>query len=298
MSIANERWETLTIADDFVFCKAMLNAELCKEVLEAILGVPIERVEYVRRQEQLDTAPDAKSVRLDVVVKDGKGTVYNVEMQSVNTHELPQRSRYYHAMIALDQLQQGDPYKALGNAYVIFICNFDLFKRGQRVYWFENTCQGMNDLALNDGAKTIFLAANAPKGDKGNDRLNELLDYISSGKVTGDLSTKLATEVANVLDNQKWRLEYMWLEVRDQLNFDRGEQIGLEKGMARGLAEGLEKGMAQGMAEGLEKGLAEGESKFAGLISALVADNRLDDVQRVATDLELRQELYRHYGLA
>lgn len=30
LSKINERWENLTIADDFVFCKAMLNADLCR----------------------------------------------------------------------------------------------------------------------------------------------------------------------------------------------------------------------------------------------------------------------------
>lgn len=42
-------WDDLTIINDFVFCKTMLNPELCKDVLEAILQVPIERIEYVGR---------------------------------------------------------------------------------------------------------------------------------------------------------------------------------------------------------------------------------------------------------
>ena len=87
-------WDDLTIINDFVFCKTMLNPELCKDVLEAILQVPIERIEYVGRQEELDTDPENKGVRLDVYVRDGRGTVYDVEMQSSDTRELPQRTRY------------------------------------------------------------------------------------------------------------------------------------------------------------------------------------------------------------
>lgn len=74
LSKINERWENLTIADDFVFCKAMLNADLCREVLEAVLGVAIERIDYIGRQEDLDASPAGKGIRLDVYVRDGAGT--------------------------------------------------------------------------------------------------------------------------------------------------------------------------------------------------------------------------------
>lgn len=127
-------WSCLTIKNDFVFCKAMLNSELCRDVLEVILQVPIERVEYVGRQETLDTEPEDKGVRLDVYVRDGEGTVYNVEMQSSNTYELPQRTRYYQALMALDQIDRGERYNRLRDSYVIFICDFDPFGDGQRVY--------------------------------------------------------------------------------------------------------------------------------------------------------------------
>ncbi len=37
---------------------------------------------------------DARSVRLDVYVKDEKEVVYDIEMQVSHTKELPKRSRY------------------------------------------------------------------------------------------------------------------------------------------------------------------------------------------------------------
>ena len=114
-------WNSLTITNDFVFCKTMLNPELCRDVLEAILQVPIERIEYVGRQEVLDTEPENKGVRLDVYVRDGEGTVYSVEMQASNTYELPQRTRYYQALMALDQIGRGERYSLLKDSYVVFM---------------------------------------------------------------------------------------------------------------------------------------------------------------------------------
>ena len=73
---------------------------------------------------------DAKSVRLDVYVWDGKGTVYDIEMQVTSAKELPKRTRYYQSMIDLQMIDKGQSYKKLNPSYVIFICRFDIFDTG------------------------------------------------------------------------------------------------------------------------------------------------------------------------
>lgn len=67
----------------------------------------IDHVEYPELQKSIQPNADAKSVRLDVYVKDGKGTVYNIEMQVTNTKELPKRTRYYQSMIDLQLIDKG-----------------------------------------------------------------------------------------------------------------------------------------------------------------------------------------------
>ena len=94
----------------------------------------------------------------------------------------------------------------------------------------------------------MFLAATAPREGDAPDRLNELLDYVASGSISGELSGRLDAEVARVLDNKKWRLEYMIQQVREQLSYDRGEAIGLEKGEAIGREKGEAIGLAKGEA--------------------------------------------------
>ena len=92
-------WEELSISNDFIFGKVMQNAKLCKELLEIILGIKIDRVEYPEPQKSIDVGVDAKSVRLDVYVQDGKNSVYDIEMQTTDGPELPKRSRYYQGAI-------------------------------------------------------------------------------------------------------------------------------------------------------------------------------------------------------
>ena len=90
-----KRFEELEIQDDFMFGVIMRNPKYCKPFLETVLNIKIERIEYPKSQEIIDLSSDAKSVRLDVYVEDGKGTVYNIEMQTTSNKNIPKRMRYY-----------------------------------------------------------------------------------------------------------------------------------------------------------------------------------------------------------
>ena len=73
-------FEKLTIADDFMFCKVMEHESLCKEFLEMLFSAKIEKITYLSSQNNLSTNSAAKTVRLDVLVKDKASTSYDIEM--------------------------------------------------------------------------------------------------------------------------------------------------------------------------------------------------------------------------
>lgn len=78
--IIQTNWEDLGISNDFLFGKVMQNPELCKELLQRILpDLKIDHIEYPELQKSIDADRDARSVRLDVYVKDDKGVVYDIE---------------------------------------------------------------------------------------------------------------------------------------------------------------------------------------------------------------------------
>jgi len=120
-------WENLNISNDFMFAKVMRNPELCKEMLERLLDIQIDHIEYPEEQKVIDISKDSKSVRLDVYLKDEKGTVYNIEIQTTNKKNLPKRTRYYAGMIDLNAIEKGADYTELPQSFVIFICTFDAF---------------------------------------------------------------------------------------------------------------------------------------------------------------------------
>ena len=73
-----QAWENLGISNDFMFGKIMQDEELCQELLQRILpDLKIDHIEYPELQKSIKTDIDAKSIRLDVYVKDKKGTVYD-----------------------------------------------------------------------------------------------------------------------------------------------------------------------------------------------------------------------------
>lgn len=62
---------------------------------------------------------------------------------------------------------------------------------------------------------------------------------------------------------------------------------------ARLMAEAKEQGREQGMAQGM----AQGEERLSVLINRLILDNRGNEIQKVVTDKEMREAIYREYQL-
>lgn len=202
------------------------DAELCKELLQRILpDVDIDHVEYPELQKAIKEDFDAKGIRLDVYVNDGKGTVYDIEMQAVTSKHLPRRTRYYQSMIDLQLVDKGQDYDTLNNSYIIFICLSDLFDKGRYIYTFENVCKEDSEVMLHDGAKKIFLNADGKNGVISKE-LKEFLDYVAGKPSEAVFVKKLEYAVKKAKENREWRHEYMTLLMRDRENQKIGEIRG------------------------------------------------------------------------
>ena len=88
-------FEDLTIADDFMFCKIMEHESLCRPFLEMLLTVNIDKITYLSSQNGVITNSAAKTVRLDILVKDDAGTSYDIEMSFSDRHPcLPENTSF------------------------------------------------------------------------------------------------------------------------------------------------------------------------------------------------------------
>ena len=233
MPIQYQKYQDLTISNDFMFAKVMRNRKLCKKLLEIILDIEIEKIEYPEEQKSIDITTNARSVRLDVYVKDNQGTIYNIEIQTTNPKNLPKRCRYYQSMIDLNLIEKGEDYNLLNKSYVIFICTQDVFGYGQHIYTFENRCLENLGIRLDDGTKKIFLN---PISDMDNVReeLKNFLLYLKQGSVVDEFTMELEKEVETAKGNREWEAEFMTLN----LLLNEKLREGLEEGRAEGRAEG------------------------------------------------------------
>ena len=221
-------FEELQIKDDFMFSVIMRNPKFCKPFLERILGIKISRIEYPKSQEAIDISADAKSVRLDIYVEDGNETVYNIEMQTTNKGNLPQRTRYYQGMIDLNILEKGANYKDLKRSFVIFVCTFDLFGEGRHIYTFENRCIQNTELALGDDTTKIILNTKGTMDDV-TPEMKRLLDFIDGKEPEDDYTRELDEAVQAARRNEKWRLDYMTLQMHYQEKYEQGYDEGDRK---------------------------------------------------------------------
>ena len=223
--------EELTLADNFMFCHTMKNEELCKELLEKLLHIKIERIVYPELEKELTAYYESKSVRLDVYVKDSD-KVYDIEMQNQPSTFLPLRTRYYQSMIDVDNLLKGEDYSNLKESFIIFICTFDPFNHELPCYTFKSICKENTNIELND--KTSKIIFNSTAYDKEKDvEISAFLKYIKTQEATDDFTNRLKTFVEKAKHNKELRSYYLSMNIHDsdirRVAFQEGEKQGAEQ---------------------------------------------------------------------
>ena len=123
----------LPLKSDFMFGQVMRSDEICRLFLEALLGIDIQRIEFLDRQKEMSDSYEYHGIRLDIYLKDEKGTVFNVEIQAERKDDLPRRVRFYQSGIDRNELPKGADFASLSESYIIFVCDFDYFHIGKAV---------------------------------------------------------------------------------------------------------------------------------------------------------------------
>jgi len=224
-----QKWEDLTIANNFMFYKIMRhNPDVCKKLLEILLEFKIDHIE-MSQEEEVNIDFGSKGIRLDVYAKDANGLkIYNIEMQASDTKELPERARYYQGVIDVDLLKSGQKYKDMKTSFVIFICIDDIFGDGLPKYTFENLCQENPKVKLNDRTyKYFFISKNCDK------LLNEdqkaFLRMVTGGKASNKFTGQVEDLLNDAKRNTQWRKQFMeWEREKTYIREDAMEQKAVE----------------------------------------------------------------------
>lgn len=294
------------ITNTYTFARVFSDPNNVRPLLEEVLGTPVGRIRYVGAEHGIDPSLRSHGVRMDVYVEDGDGTVYDVEMQNTNEGDLALRSRYLLSSFDRDRLARGAHYAELGRTLVIFVCEFDPFELGKRVYVVRPAVGGC-DASFDDGTMRVFLNASGAADDPSSGgRLPAFLSYVDGGTIKNDAwIERLDREVRALNADKGWREtvlsfeglleEKTWKARRDAM------AEGLAEGREKGLLAGREEGLIEGRAEGRAKGRAEGRKEAAQLAKrlaqALRDAGRDDELFEAMTDAETQARLLEEFGL-
>ena len=246
-------WEKLPLSNDFMFCRVMSNLDVCREFIERLLHIKIERLAQPESQKAVNISADTRGVRFDVYVKDSS-RVFDLEMQVANQGDLPFRARYYQGALDMDMLELGEPVTNLKESYIVFLCLFDPFKQRLPVYTVQKIFAEKQEVSYTDGTNTVFFNCRAYK-DAGNEQVQNILSYLVNGTAKDGFTAQLERHVETARQNELWRKEFMTLEMikmqQQEIGFARGLAIGEQRGRNEGIAIGEQRGIARGRNEGI-----------------------------------------------
>lgn len=307
-----EKWERATLADNFIFCKVMTaNPDLCKELLELLLNIKIERIEIPVAERSFKVDYDSKGIRFDVYVKDGTGRCFDIEIQTTNRTNLAKRARYYQGLMDVDSLVSGADYSELNESYVIFLCMEDAFGSGLPVYDFHQVCKQNSDILFNDGTHKVFF--NASKYDKmPTESLREFFKFLNGLNAASDFTDQLEQKVRYAKTNAQWRHRFMTWEqemriqvkekseqlaktiakemVEDRVNAMRADIEKEAKEMAKDLANEMVEDRVNAMRKDIEKEAKEmAVEKVEETAKKLLAEKIAPEVVAKCTGLSLEQ---------
>lgn len=226
----------LPLRNDFMFAEVMRTSDICQLFLEELLGISIQRIEFIDKQKDLSDSYTHHGIRLDVYLKDESGTVFNVEMQSVKDDDLAKRARFYQGAIDRSELSKSTDYSELSDSYIIFVCDFDYFHIGKavgkRISFLEGT-----ETMYDDGSHVFFLNSHYTEGNASQSIL-EFLDLIRTNDMEKSYETPLGQKAkarVQAVRSDK-ELEVSYMTIAQKMLDER--RLGYKEGRAEGHAEG------------------------------------------------------------
>ena len=252
-------WEELTIADNFIFCKVMENERICRGVLETLLGISVEHIDYLKTENPIENFYDSRGIRLDVYVKDSE-RIFNIEMQTGNYNDMLLRARYYLSSSDVATTKRRTKFKDIRETYILFICKDDPFGEEIPRYTKISKFLETDRISYDDKSRNVFYNCSAWEKES-NPEVRGVLKFIYGLKPDSGLAIEM--DEAASLAKQKSDLEDEYMYFSDILEDEKEEarEIGLAEGHAEGHAEGLEAGRHQQKIESAKTAISLGLSE-------------------------------------
>lgn len=141
--------DELCLMDDNFMSAVLQDKACCELVINTILNR--SDIEVVECETQYTISNlYGRSVRLDVLAKDGHGDYINIEVQRSDEGAVPKRARYNCSLIDANVSEPGEKFSELPETYVIFITENDILGENRPLYTIDRTIAESGKL-FNDG---------------------------------------------------------------------------------------------------------------------------------------------------
>ncbi len=234
-----KKFEDLTITDDYMFCTVMQDEELCKTLLSMVLKGKIGKIEKILHQAPIDNQIGAKGIRLDIMVQDESGKIYDVEMQTIDKKNLPKRMRYYQCAIDSSLLNKGEDYNELPDTFIIFFCTFDYINKGLPIYTLKTMALEVPEYNFEDGINKIIV--NSKAAAQAEPELKAFLEYMNGNKPCTNFTEEIEKRIKTTKEDEARRREYMLISLFEM----DAKQAGIKEGIMQGRVEGRAEGKTE-----------------------------------------------------
>ena len=168
------------LADDIGVCQEMLRIILEDEklIVKDVIVQSSERNLYGR------------SVRLDALCILGNGKKCNVEVQRSNEDHHLKRVRFNASVITVRDSQTDDKFEETIDLIVVYISEFDIFKRGRVIYHVDSVIRETQE-KVDDGLERVFVNTAVKDGTT----ISEYMDCFLQKEIDNGKFPKLTNRV-------------------------------------------------------------------------------------------------------
>lgn len=258
MSQFSKKWEELNFSDNFIFCKVMKNKNLCKQLLEILTGIKVEKISYIESEHAIDNFYDSRGIRMDVFVKDSN-KIYDIEMQTGDYENLLLRARYYQSASDISSTPRRTKYQNLKETFIIFICKDDPFGEGLPLYTEKKSFLETDKIPYDDKSRKFFYNSSAYQKAK-DENVRDVLEFIYTLKAKSIFTKELEEEVKEAKTEPVFKDEYMYFSDILEEEKEKSQKTGFEEGLSEGLKSGITKGRIEKLKEQITKKIEKGKT--------------------------------------
>jgi len=267
-------------------------------VLEGSLGHSITDIRYIPT-EQIPLNNTGKSTRFDVACELDTGEFVDVEVQVVDHKNMDRRTLLYWAQMYSSRSYSGEDYGELRPAITINIVSFILDPRDpDKSPHSEYSAYKKTGWRLNNQLELHFIeipkfVMAGRKPFRRMTRIERWMEYFSN-RLNEQEKEELAMSDKAIGDAYA-AARVFFKSPEETMKYINRELAAMD--YRSGMRAAREEGHSDGLAEGVAQGRAEAEQRYSRLLQILLAQNRVNDIAKIAADKAYLQELYREFSL-